>query len=222
MLKQMRQHAKYFYVLFVIVILSFVLWGVGTVDKSEKGDIVAEVGKYKITSQDYWQAYDRIFKAYREVYKEKFDEEMQNKLKLKENVLSSLITNKVLLTAARENGVTVSDEELNEAIKNEPAFMKNGAFDSEVYQNRLRLSRLTPEAYESEKKQELIVEKMTRLIALSANVPENLPDTGSTDEQAAKALKDAAISSEKMKTVKAYVKGLEKEMKIKVYADRIS
>ena len=222
MLKQMRHHAKYFYVLFFIVILSFIFWGVGTVDKSEKADIVAEVGKYKITSQDYWQAYDRIFKAYREVYKEKFDEEMQNKLKLKENVLSSLITNKVLLTAARENGVTVSDEELNEAIKNEPAFMKNGAFDSEVYQNRLRLSRLTPEAYESEKKQELIVEKMTRLIALSANVPENLPDTGSTDEQAAKALKDAAISSEKMKTVKAYVKGLEKEMKIKVYADRIS
>ena len=222
MLKQMRQHAKYFYVLFVIVILSFVLWGVGTVDKSEKGDIVAEVGKYKITSQDYWQAYDRIFKAYREVYKEKFDEEMQNKLKLKENVLSSLIANKVLLTAARENGVTVSDEELNEAIKNEPAFMKNGAFDSEVYQNRLRLSRLTPEAYESEKKQELIVEKMTRLIALSANVPENLPDTGSTDEQAAKALKEAAISNEKMKTVNAYVKGLEKEMKIMVYSDRIS
>ena len=63
---------------------------------------------------------------------------------------------------------------------------------------------------------------MTRLIALSANVPENLPDAGSTDEQAAKALKEAAISNEKMKTVNAYVKGLEKEMKIKVYADRIS
>lgn len=222
MLKVMRHNAKYFYVLFFIVILSFLFWGVGTVDKGVKSDIVAEVGKYKITSQDYWQAYERIFRFYSELYKGKFDEEMQNKLRLKENVLSSLIENKVLLTAAKENGVTVSDEELTEAIQNDPAFMNNGVFDSTVYQNRLRLSRLTPEAYEFERKQALVVEKMKRLIELSAKVPENLPDVGSGDEQATKALRDEAISNERMKAVKAYVKGLEKEMKIKVYADRIA
>jgi peptidyl-prolyl cis-trans isomerase D len=222
MLKAMRHNAKYFYVLFFIVILSFVFWGVGTVDKSDQRDIVAQVGQFKITAQDYWQTYDRVFKMYRDVYKDKFDEAMQDKLKLKENVLRSLVENKVLLAVAERNGITVSDAELNEAIKNESAFMQNGVFDTRVYQNRLRLSRLTPEAYEASKKEELIVDKMRRLIELSVNVPAELPGAGAADEKTAKALREAVIRNAKLTAVKAYVSGVEKEMKIKIYDDRIS
>ena len=47
----MRKHARYFYVLFFIVILTFIFWGVGTVDKTGPAEIVAEVGKYKITNR---------------------------------------------------------------------------------------------------------------------------------------------------------------------------
>ncbi len=56
----------------------------------------------------------------------------------------------------------------NDAITNEPAFMKNGVFDNQIYQNTLRLSRMTPEVYESMKRQELVIARMTRLIELSA------------------------------------------------------
>ncbi len=222
MLKQMRHHAKYFYVLFFVVILSFIFWGVGTVDKSEKGDIVAEVGKYKITMQDYWQAYDRAFKFYRELYKEKFDEEMQKKLDLKNSVLRSLIESRVLLLAAKENGVIVSDEELNDAIKSDPAFMRNGVFDGQVYANRLRLSRLTPDAYEYAKRQDLTIEKMKRLIELTSYIPENIPQPANADEQTSNSLKDAAAAAERMRVVNSYVKGLERQMKITVHEDRIS
>ena len=89
MLKAMRKHAKYFYVLFFIVILSFIFWGVGTVDNTGGVEVVAEVGKYKITTDEYWKTYDRVYRFYREIYKDKFDEEMEKKLKLKENVLDS-------------------------------------------------------------------------------------------------------------------------------------
>ena len=53
MLKAMRKHARYFYVLFFIVILTFIFWGVGTVDKTGGKEILAEVGKYRITTEDY-------------------------------------------------------------------------------------------------------------------------------------------------------------------------
>ncbi len=219
MLKSMRQNAKYFYILFIMVIISFIFWGVGTVDKSGQENVVAEVGKYKISAEEYWQTYDRVLKFYRELYKDKFDEEMQNKLKLKENVLNSLIENRVLLIAAKEYGINVTNAELTEAIRNEPVFMRDGVFDPSVYQNRLRLSRLTPEGYESAKKQEMTAEKMRRMIELSAV----LPDTGApADDQSAKALQEAMLNGEKAKVVKAYVTGLEKQMKIKIYSDRIS
>ncbi len=221
MLKAMRHHAKYFYVLFFIVILSFVFWGVGTVDKTEKSDIVAEVGSSKITAEEYWRTYDRVFKFYRDLYKEKFDEEMQKKLKLKENVLNTLVESRVLLAAARKEGVSVSDEELNENIKNEPAFMKNGAFDADIYQNRLKLMRITPEFYESSKRQELTVEKMRRLIELAAIVPDSFGNMAA-DDQTAKALTEALQNSAKTQALKAYIEGFKKGMTVKVYPDRIS
>jgi parvulin-like peptidyl-prolyl isomerase len=222
MLKTMRHNAKYFYVLFFIVILSFMFWGVGTIDKTEKGSTVAEVEKHKISSEEYWRAYDRAFNFYKEIYKEKFDEEMQKKLNLRENILNSLIENKVLLIAARNNGVVVDDNELNEAIKNEPAFMKNGAFDNEIYVNRLRLNRLTPESYESAKRQEMTVNKFRRIIELSATLPESDAAKISGDEKAAGSIRDAMLNSAKNKTVKAYIEGLKKGMKIKIYKDVIS
>lgn len=222
MLKVMRHRAKYFYVLFFIVILSFVFWGVGTVDKTDRSKIVAEVGKYNISSEEYWRAYDRIFNFYRDMYKDKFDEEMQKKLKLKEGVLYSLVDNRVLLIAAKENDVAVTDDELNEAIKNEPAFMKNGSFDSEVYQNRLRLMRLTPEGYEAAKRQDLILTKMRRLIELSASIPaDELAKVTGSDEESTKALQEAMVDNAKATALRAYVEGVKRGLKIKIYADRI-
>jgi len=222
MLKMMRHHAKYFYVLFFIVILSFIFWGVGTVDKTSSGGIVAEVGKYKITQDEYYRAFDNAFKFYRDLYKEKFDEEMQKKLNLKDKILDTLISNRVLLIAAAENGIKVTDEELNDAITREPAFMKDGVFDNQVYQNTLRLSRITPELYEAMKREELTAAKMSRLIELSAYPA--VADLGnvSGDDQTIKALKDAMLTEAKDKAVKAYIEGYKKSLKIKEYRQLIS
>ena len=222
MLKTMRQHAKYFYVLFFIVILSFVFWGVGTVDKTSSAEIVAEVGKYKITKEEYYRIYDRTYKFYRDLYKEKFDEDMQKKINLKENVLNSLIASRVLLIAAEQNGIKISDEELNETIINEPAFMNNGVFDNRIYQNTLRLTRLSPEGYEMLLRQDLTIKKISRIIELSVNTSENELTNVSANEQTLKAIKDAMIKDAQDKAVNAYVEGLKKGMKIKLYRQIIS
>jgi peptidyl-prolyl cis-trans isomerase D len=218
MLRVMRKHAKYFYVLFFIVILSFVFWGVGTMDKTGRSDVLAEVGKYKITTEEYWRAYDRVFRFYREIYKDKFDEETEKKLNLKENVLDSMVNERVLLIAAEEAGIRVTDEELQEAITHEPAFMRDGVFDKEVYLNRLRLSRITPEEFERSKRQELTLQKMKRLIELSADTSDMNPDSGkvSGDDQFAKMIRESMLKDNKEKAIKSYIEGFKKQIKIKI------
>ncbi|GAB4485186.1 MAG: SurA N-terminal domain-containing protein [Thermodesulfovibrionales bacterium] len=223
MLKSMRHHAKYFYVLFFIVILTFIFWGVGTVDKSTTGDIVAEVGPHKITRTDYGLAYDRLYKFYRDLYKEKFDEAMQKQLNLQETALNNLITNRVLQIAAAENGIAISDAELREAIMNEPSFMSNGVFDESLYQNTLRLNRLPVETYETMKRQELLLKKMADLIGIAAPVPE-LPQIAglNADDQMLKSLRDSVANDAREKALKAYVEGYKKKIKITINQQNIS
>jgi peptidyl-prolyl cis-trans isomerase D len=223
MLKALRKHAKYFYVLFFIVILTFIFWGVGTVDKTDKGEFIAEVGKYKISAEEYWRTYDNVYRFYREIYKEKFDDEMEKELKLKENVLDSMINERVLLIVAKEVGISVSDEELYDSIARDPAFTRNGVFSKEIYLNRLRLSRITPDAYEKAKRQELILMKMRRLIELSVDVsdidfkqPQN-----KENEQMVEMLSKVMLNNMKEKAVKSYVEGFKKQLKIKVNQELI-
>jgi hypothetical protein len=222
MLQTMRQHAKYFYVLFFIVILSFIFWGVGTVDNTSGDRVIAEIGNRKVTEEEYYRAYNNTFRFYKDLYKEKFDETMQKELDLKNSVLDMLIGNEVLLHAAAKNDVSVSDRELNEVITKEPAFLNNGVFDAQLYQNTLRVSRITPEAYESMKRQELTIIKMTRLIEISADQsPVDL--TGiSGDDQTLLALKEAMQNDAKERAVKAYIEGYKKTIKVKENRELIS
>jgi len=224
MLRAMRKHAKYFYVLFFIVILSFIFWGIGGVDKDGGGEVVAEIGKYKITTQEYWKSYENIYRFYREIYRDKFDEEMEKKMKLREKVLDSLIDEKVILIAAKEAGFSVSNDELHEAITHEPAFMRDGVFDKNVYLNRLRLNRITVEEYENAKRQELTLMKMKRLIELSVDVPDISPDMKqlSVDEGAMKMLSDTILNQRKEMAVRSYIDGFKKKIKIKVNTNLIS
>jgi len=219
MLKGMRKNARYFYVLFFIVILSFIFWGVGTVDKTGGVEILAEFVKYKITTEEYWKTYDRIYRFYREIYKDQFNEEMEKKMNLKDNVLNSMVNERVLLTAAQKVGIKIGDEELQDAITHEQAFMKNGVFDKDVYVNRLRLNRITPEEFERSQRQELILSKMRRLVELSVDIPDSadlqLPRE-SSNEQALKMISQAKLNDIREKALNSYIEGLKKEIKIKV------
>lgn len=213
MLKAMRKHARFFYVLFFIVILSFIFWGVGTIDKSINV-AVAEIDKEKVSLEEYWRAYDRVREFYRETLKEGFTEEVEKNLNLKQKVLDILIDERVLLIAAKKAGLTVSEKELEEAIINDPAFMRDGRFNRDVYIRTLELNRLTPQIYESMRKKELLLTKMRRVITESVDIPQvDLKDD---------ALRQAMLSSMREGAVKSYVEGLKKGLKIKVNQQLIS
>jgi peptidyl-prolyl cis-trans isomerase D len=207
-----------------MVIISFVFWGIGRVDKTGGREIIAEVGKYKIPTDEYWRTYDRVSRFYKEIYKDKFDEEMEKKMNLKEKVLDSMIDERVLLIAAKEAGIHISDEELQETIIHDPAFMRNGVFDKDIYLNRLRLNRITPEEYEGSKRQELTLVKMRRLIELSvdSSVVNSYLEQVSGDNQVVKMLKEQMLNDRKEKAVKSYIEEFKKQIKIKINEQLIS
>lgn len=221
MLKTMRKHAKFFYFLFFIVILSFVFWGVGTLDKPTAVS-VAEIGKEKITVEEYWRAYENVRQQLRDLYKERFNEEIEKSLKLKETVLNSLIDERVLLISAAELGVRVTDKELQDAIVNDPRFMRDGIFRKDIYFRTLDLNRLTPEMFENSMRQQLTLIKMRRFIASAIDI--NLLDLKGVagDEKKVNEARQAILADKSNAAIKSYVDSVKQRMKFKVNMDLIS
>jgi peptidyl-prolyl cis-trans isomerase D len=219
MLKALRQHAKYFYFLFVLVILAFIFWMPGTIEQNSALQAVAEIGDEKITTQEYWRAYDNMADLYREVYREKFDAEAMD---LKGIVLRTLIEERLLLIAAQEAGITVTDEELQEAIVNNPAFMRNGGFDKDIYLRALQLSRITPLAYEESKRRELMLSKMRRTIEATVELTPQEVAALSEDEETYKSLRETLLDAKRSQAVMSFINGLQKRVPLKVNEQLIS
>lgn len=168
MIKTLRKNAKYFYFLFFLVIITFIFWGVGTVDKP-KIEYIAEVDGQKISAERFWRNYEEIRRFYREVYKEKAEKMEQT---LKEKVLEDLINEEVLLWLAKKCEIEATDKEVQNAIINDPRFMRNGIFQKDIYFQILKLNRLTPAQYEASLKREITIGKTVQVIASSKGASE--------------------------------------------------
>lgn len=166
MIKTLRKNAKYFYFLFFLVIITFIFWGVGTVDKP-KIEYVAEVDGQKISAERFWRNYEEIRRFYREIFKEKADE-MEKELK--ERVLEDLINEEVLLWLAKKYDIEATDKEVQNAIINDPRFMRNGVFQKDIYFQILKLNKLNPAQYEASLKREITIGKTLQLIASSKGI----------------------------------------------------
>ena len=113
---------------------------------------IARVGSYRISAAEYYQAYNRMENFYRNLYKDKFDEDMKNQLKLKEAVMGQLVDRYLFLTTAEEMGVRVSDKEFTEYLSGIEVFKRNGVFDQQVYEEFLKRNNLDPKTFEEERK----------------------------------------------------------------------
>jgi hypothetical protein len=219
MLKHMRKHAKYFYALFVIVILSFIFWGTGKVGKDSENLPLAQIGDETITVQEYWRTYEEMASLYRDVYGSEFDAEAMD---LKDQVLKTMIQERLLLIAAREAGMTVSDKELEEAIVNDPAFTRDGAFNKDVYRNSLNIYRMSASQYETLKRRDLLLQKMRRLVeepvALAPSDVKGLEG----GEEIYKSLRETLLESKRESALESFLNGMRKKVPVTVNEQLIS
>ncbi len=218
MLQFMRKHAKYFYVLFFLVIISFIFLYVGPIDQNSN-PVLAEIGDEKIYIEEFWRTYDRLRDFYREIYKEKYDSAMEDKLNIKDKALDTLLEERLLVRKAREIGLVVSDRELQDAIMNDPAFMRGGVFRRDVYLRTLQLNRITPANYESQKRRELLLRKMRSLIEESAALTEAEHKSIKGEPQFLDAIRNAVLAEKRDKMVRSYVETLKKEYNVKVHLE---
>ncbi len=177
MLKTMRNSFhKLKWTLFAVIgvfILGFVFWSGSGTDTDPAGQVLASIGRERITAVEFDRQYRAQLERYRQMYQGNFSPELERALDLPRNVLDSMIERKLRLEAARRLDLSVSDEELAEKIVTLPFFQENGQFvGREAYERALRSNGLNSETFEDEMRQEMLLQKYGDLVKASVVVPE--------------------------------------------------
>jgi peptidyl-prolyl cis-trans isomerase D len=206
-----------------IIAIAFVItmgwWGFG----EQTGTVVASVGELTVSRDEFRRAYENTYRFYKEKVTGEFKDET-----IKQLVLDQLVDNRTWLIAAKNMGLTVTDEELREAIMQIPDFQKNGTFDPEIYQRLLAANHLTPATFEAMEAKELLSNKARTIIRDAvALTPAELAEAQAlilrqpeSDPAKAAAAKDRAVQDvlfqKQQRALMAYTESLKTAVPIKI------
>lgn len=171
MLNLMRKHAKSWMIKIVVAVITcvFVLWGVGTFREKSRSQI-AYVNGQPIFYEEFNQVYKNLIDQLQKTFGNALDEKMLKTLQVRRQALNQVIDKKLLLMEGTKLSFSVADREVAQAITQIPAFQIAGVFDGERYRDILSRFRLTPEQFEIDQKENMLLEKVRTFITSSVKV----------------------------------------------------
>ena len=144
----------------LIIILVFIFWGVGKNDNNTAKNAIATVNAEAITYRDYQKQYDQTLNSMRDQFGGSIPSGLLEQLNIKQQVISKLVQSTLLRQGAKKIGLHVSDQELQNAIKDMEAFKNNGNFDVNQYEQILAGSRMTVSQFEEGMRYDLLSAKV--------------------------------------------------------------
>src|SRR3989338_11059423 len=166
MLQFMRDYAKSWVIKVVLwtVVASFIgtmflVWGMG---RETSAGIVATVDGKKIIYSEYQEFYKRIYDFYKKQQGD-INEEVFAPI-IKKAAIDSLVTRKLQLSIAEQEGLIVTDEEVIDEIQGMDIFKRDGRFDKDLYIRILQANRMNPANFEDDVREDILVKKVENLI----------------------------------------------------------
>ena len=162
MLNTLRAHAQSWVIKVIlgIIVLTFVIsFGIGTFSSTK--EVLAKLDRQEILVRDFNRRYQEEFDRLRRQFPDKADK-LAQQFNLRKQVLEQMINRELMLREARRQHFAVGDQDVQDAVRSEPAFQANGRFDFETYRTILRNNGLTPESYETRMREDLLLQRYQR------------------------------------------------------------
>jgi peptidyl-prolyl cis-trans isomerase D len=135
-------------VLFGLLIVSFVIWGVGDMFRGFVPDKVAEVGGQSITSQQYQSALQTVMFRIQSRTRRNLTNAQAHELGLDRQVLGNLIAEAALDVRAASLGMAISEASIVAAVRSDPNLQDaSGQFNPARFDQALRDSGLTERGF---------------------------------------------------------------------------
>lgn len=174
MLEFIRTHQKLMQIILIILIVpSFLFFGLeGYTRMGGSQDTVAKLAGQTITQQELDAAHRDQMQRFRQMFGPQFDSKIFDTPEAKQEILDSLIGQKVLTAEATRKGLSVSDQSLQRAILAMPELKTpDGKFDNERYKSLLSVQNMNPAMFEARLRTDLALEQLNSAIQSSAFAP---------------------------------------------------
>jgi len=165
MIQELREYSNniFFKLLMGVIAITFVLsFGVGSFFGDRK-EVVAIVNDKEILLKEYREAYQNRLRAFQEQFGENA-EKFAEQLNLRQQVFNQLIDRYLLLTDAERINLLATDLELQDFIRKQVFFQKNGQFDYDTYEAVLSQNRIVRHEYEGSLRADLLLAKKQQLL----------------------------------------------------------
>lgn len=155
----------------ILIAITFTMFGVDYYLQSHQGsNAKVTVNDQPLSDQTYEANYRRL-----RAQQENTGLTAEDEKKLQNQVLELMITNEVSVQAAHKYGFEVSVDEANTAIVGIPQFQEDGHFSAQKYQQALNSALFTPESFQKEVRQGMLLNQQRfAFIASSFALPNEI------------------------------------------------
>ena len=155
-----------------VIILSFAIWGIRTDFSGYGANRLAEVGGEEISTNAFRDAYQTELQRIQRQAKRAITNDEAKRFGLDRQVLSRLISDAALNQQADALGLTVSDDQIAQAITSDPAFKgAGGQFDRTLFEELLRDNGLTEKSFVREQRGVMLRHELTDPLTASLQMP---------------------------------------------------
>ena len=151
-----------------LIILSFVLTGVGNYLIGGNGDYAAKVNGQEISRAQLDRAFNNERSRQQQMLGDQFSQLAGNAgymQQMRQQALSQLVDEMLLDQYAKELKLAISDEQIKQAIFNQPAFQTNGKFDNAKYLSLIGNMGFSADQYAEALRKQLTTQQLIAAIA---------------------------------------------------------
>ncbi len=200
-----------------LIIITFALFGLGSYLQDKSRIYAAKVNDVEIAPRELQMAYQNQRARMEQMLGDAFDPALIDERMLKQQALDNLVRRQLILQAAEEAGMAVSDQLLAAQIHSVSAFQENGAFDQARYQRLLAAQGQTPAGFEYETRRMLVADQLINGISDTAFVTDAEVDRAYALQEQKRSFDYLVVSAE------PYKAGIEPgEAEIKAYYEQHS
>ncbi|WHS97885.1 MAG: peptidylprolyl isomerase [Pantoea stewartii] len=151
-----------------LIILSFVLTGVGNYLIGGNNDYAAKVNGQEISRAQLEQAFNNERNRQQQMLGDQFSQLAGNEgymQQMRQQALSQLIDQALLDTYIKDLHIAISDDQVKQAIFSQSAFQTNGKFDNAKYNAMIRNMGFTPDQYAEALRKQLATQQLINAVA---------------------------------------------------------